>query len=159
MNALRVSFIVLLLTGSLLGCHAGDGAAVTAARDALMNTDKAFSAASVQQGFAAAFKRYATDDALLLPENSMALRGEALIEQSLQGMPASTRLSWTPQAAAVAASGDMGYTWGIYELTGTNAAGQATLAYGKYLAVWQKPSGEWRLTVMMINQSPGPTSG
>ncbi|MGH8397998.1 MAG: YybH family protein [Gammaproteobacteria bacterium] len=144
------------MIGLLAGCQGNDNA-VIAATQSLTRTDNTFSALSVQRGFAAAFSQYALDDALLLPENRAAIQSKNAVEQSLQNMPAGTTLSWSVQGAD--ASGDLGYTWGIYTLTGSNAAGQATAAYGKYLSIWKKRSGDWKLSMMMTNQSPGPAGG
>lgn len=141
-----------LLTCLLLAACQNGGSATPA--QTLTRTDNTFSTLSSQQGFAAAFRRYALDNAVLLPEQRAPLQGLQVIEQSLQALPAGTDLSWTPQGAD--ASGDLGYTWGIYTLTGNNAQGQATAAYGKYLSVWQLQSGDWKLVVMMLNTSPGP---
>jgi len=150
-------FLVSVVSALLLvACQGGNNTAAMATQS-LMHTDNAFSAMSERQGFAAAFRRYATDDALLLPENRAALKGRATIVANLQGLPAGSALSWSPQGADV--SGDLGYTWGIYTLLGSNSAGQATAAYGHYLSVWKKQAGDWRLAVMMVNSTPGPAGG
>ncbi|MBU6422307.1 MAG: nuclear transport factor 2 family protein [Gammaproteobacteria bacterium] len=151
MLSLRAVCVGLLTCLLLAACQNG-GSATPA--QTLTRTDNTFSTLSSQQGFAAAFRRYALDNAVLLPEQRAPLQGLQVIEQSLQALPAGTDLSWTPQGAD--ASGDLGYTWGIYTLTGNNAQGQATAAYGKYLSVWQLQSGDWKLAVMMLNTSPGP---
>ncbi|HET7650602.1 MAG TPA: DUF4440 domain-containing protein [Gammaproteobacteria bacterium] len=153
MKTTILAIAVFLTALSLPGCqrHMQADAAQTRI---LLNTDQAFSATSVQNGFAAAFTRYAQADATFLPQGGEALKGARQIAQSLAGIPAGTKISWTPQAAEV--SGDLGYTWGIYTSTGTNGSGQATVAYGKYVSIWNRQNGDWKLSVMMINQSPGP---
>ncbi|MGH8281085.1 MAG: YybH family protein [Gammaproteobacteria bacterium] len=151
MNSRRAVCVVLLACVLLAACSNHGGAAAT---EALTRADNAFSTLSAQQGFAAAFRRYALDNAVLLPEQRAPLQNRKVIEQSLQALPAGTQLSWTLQGAD--ASGDLGYTWGIYTLTGHDAGGQATAAYGKYLSVWQRQSGDWKLAIMMFNTSPGP---
>lgn len=151
MNTLRAAGVGVVACLLLAAC--GNGG-VAAATQALTRTDDAFSTLSAQQGFAAAFRRYALDNAVLLPEQRAPLQNRKVIEQSLQTLPAGTQLSWTLQGAG--ASGDLGYTWGIYTLTGRDAGGQATAGYGKYLSVWQRQSGDWKLAVMMLNTSPGP---
>lgn len=150
-NTLRAACLGVVTCLMLAAC--GNGG-VAAATQALTRTDNAFSTLSEQQGLAAAFRRYALDSAVLLPERRAPLQNRKVIEQSLQALPAGTQLSWTPQG--VGASGNLGYTWGIYTLTGRDAGGQATAAYGKYLSVWQRQSGDWKLAIMMLNTSPGP---
>lgn len=151
MNTLRAAGVGVVACLLLAAC--GNGG-VAAATQALTRTDDAFSTLSAQQGFAAAFRRYALDNAVLLPEQRAPLQNRKVIEQSLQTLPAGAQLSWTLQGAG--ASGDLGYTWGIYTLTGRDVGGQATAGYGKYLSVWQRQSGNWKLAVMMLNTSPGP---
>jgi ketosteroid isomerase-like protein len=54
-----------------------------------------------------------------------------------------TRLEWAPEAGEVAASGDLGYTYGPWILTPEGAEKPA--AFGHFLTVWQKqPDGTWR---------------
>jgi ketosteroid isomerase-like protein len=54
-----------------------------------------------------------------------------------------TRLEWAPEAAEVAASGDLGYTYGPWRLTPEGADKPA--AFGHFFTVWQKqPDGTWR---------------
>jgi ketosteroid isomerase-like protein len=150
---LRAACVGLFACMLLAACQNG-GKAAAAATQALMRTDNAFSTLSAQQGLEAAFGRYALDNAVLLPDNRAPLQGRHAIEQSLQALPAGTSLSWTPQDAH--ASGNLGYTWGTYTLTGHDSTGQATAGYGKYLSVWQRHSGDWKLAVMMLNTTPGP---
>ncbi|MGA9853697.1 MAG: DUF4440 domain-containing protein [Gammaproteobacteria bacterium] len=156
MKILQILLVNVISAMLLVGCQGGNNATYQA-NQTLMRADKAFSAMSAQQGLAAAFKQYASSDALLLPENHAAIEGKAAIIENLQGMPAGSMLSWSPQEADV--SGDLGYSWGIYTLTGKNSTGQATAAYGKYLSVWKRHAGDWRLAVMMINSTPGPAGG
>lgn len=120
----------------------------------LLKTDQAFSSAAASRGFAAAFAQYAETDAVLLPEGDTALKGKPEIRQSLASIPAGLKISWTPQDTEV--SGRLGYSWGIYSSSGTDTHGQPTVAYGKYLSVWKRHDGHWKVAVMMTNQSPGP---
>lgn len=156
MKILHVFLVSVISAVLVAACQGGNNTAAMATQS-LMRTDSAFSTMSERQGFAAAFRQYATDDALLLPENRAALKGRTAIVDSLQGLPAGSTLSWSPQGADVSA--DLGYTRGVYSLIGKNGAGQATAAYGNYLSVWKKQAGDWRLAVMMVNSTPGPAGG
>lgn len=153
MKILQILLVNVVSVLLLAACQGGNNAAVVADQT-LMHTDTAYSAMSAQQGFAAAFKQYASDDALLLPENHAAIKGKAAIMGNLQGLPAGSTFTWSPQGVDV--SGDLGYSWGIYTLTGKDSAGQATAAYGKYLSIWKRRAGDWQLAVMMLNSTPGP---
>lgn len=148
---LSAGIIILLLVS---GCQQHTHAESTAS-DALLKADQALSAASAKDGIARAFPRYALVDALLLPQGGVALKGRPQIAKSLANIPSGTRISWTPQSAE--ASGKLGYSWGIYTTSGVTAGGQSTVTYGKYLSVWKYRDDKWKLAIMMINQSPGPT--
>jgi ketosteroid isomerase-like protein len=153
---LQILLVNVISAMLLIACQGGSNMAYMA-NQTLMRADVAFSELSGQQGLAAAFKQYARSDALLLPENRAAIEGKAAIVENLQALPAGSALTWSPQGTNV--SGDLGYSWGIYTLTGKNSAGQITAAYGKYLSVWKRRAGDWQLAVMMINSTPGPAGG
>jgi ketosteroid isomerase-like protein len=150
----RVAALRSWVAGAVLTLAACCGDAGSA-QASLMAADQSFSSHSAKHEFAAAFNEVAADDVVFLPERGAALKGKAAVEEALAAVPAGTVFSWTPQQAEV--EGDGGYTWGVYELNGSNAAGQSTLVYGNYLSVWKKQAGGWRLQAMMLNQTPGPT--
>jgi ketosteroid isomerase-like protein len=121
--------------------------------DELINTDKEFSKLSTQKGAAIAFKQYVTTDAIMLPNNQYPVIGVDNIYQSMD--PNSTdQLSWIPQNGKVSTSGDMGYTWGNYQLITKNGEEYS----GKYLNVWVRQSdGSWKVEVDMGNNNPKST--
>jgi ketosteroid isomerase-like protein len=139
-----------LMLPMLAACQGDPGTA----RASLLAADQAFASQSASQGFAAAFQHYAQEDVVFLPDNGAAFQGKAIIERTLAAVPAGATFTWTPQDGRAGIS--MGYTWGVYELSGKDAAGQRTVAYGKYLAAWKRYNGDWRVQALMLNQSPGP---
>jgi ketosteroid isomerase-like protein len=54
----------------------------------------------------------------------------------------------------VAASGDLAYTTGTYLVKGTDAERSATRGHGKYVTVWHKRGGRWRVAVDIGNGAP-----
>lgn len=150
MRFAALGLVPLLLLG-ICACQDGE-----ATRLSLLQADRDFSAMSASRGFNAAVQNYAADDVVFMPEQSAPLKGKPAVLQSLATLPAGTRISWTPQAAETSTAGDLGYSWGTYELNGRNAAGQATLAYGNYLFTWKRRADAWQLQVMMTNPVPGP---
>ena len=44
-------------------------------------------------------------------------------------------------------SGDTGFTWGHYEAHGQNAKGQPTTTSGRYITVWKKVGGHWKVAL------------
>ena len=73
--------------------------------------------------------------------------------------PEGTTLTWTPVKAEMAASGDLGYTYGNYVYTAKNKDGKLVANYGKYTSIWRKQrDGQWKVVVDMGNSSPDPKS-
>jgi ketosteroid isomerase-like protein len=71
--------------------------------------------------------------------------------------PEGTTLTWTPIKAEMAASGDLGYTYGNYVYTARNKDGKLVTNYGKYASIWKKQKdGQWKVVVDMGNSSPDP---
>jgi ketosteroid isomerase-like protein len=74
--------------------------------------------------------------------------------------PEGTTLTWTPIRAEMAASGDLGYTYGNYVYTAKNKEGKLVANYGKYTSIWKKQKdGQWKVVVDMGNSSPDPKAG
>lgn len=122
----------------------------------LMDTDREFSNASVRTGAAEAFNQYLADDALQLPAGASPLRGRGAIRDRMSEGPAFV-LEWEPEEAVVSRSGDLGYTWGRYEIRFENPDGDRQTGYGKYLTVWRKGTdGSWKAIVDMGNANPPP---
>src|ERR1035438_2751081 len=71
--------------------------------------------------------------------------------------PEGTTLTWTPVKAEMAASGDLGYTYGNYVYTAKNKDGKLVANHGKYTSIWKKQKdGQWKVVVDMGNSSPDP---
>ncbi len=71
--------------------------------------------------------------------------------------PEGTSLTWTPVKADMAASGDLGYTYGTYVFKHKDKAGKLITDHGKYTSIWKKQKdGSWKVVVDMGNSSPAP---
>ena len=119
----------------------------------LLKVDAAFSRISVEQGQAAAFRKYAHTHAIVVASgNPDFFIGRGEIARSREG--ATSTLSWTPEVGAVGPRGDLGWSVGTW----TNRAGDQTFQ-GKYLSVWQKgKTGAWKFVQDggSGNPPPGP---
>jgi len=144
------------LTGAIAAIWMISGCASTPdpAREleSLLATDREFSAASVARGAAAAFREYLLEDAVQLPAGSLPVRGRENIFLEMQKGGEGYVLKWEPQEGEVAASGDLGYTWGTYTVEVRSVegrdGGKAETRTGKYLNVWKKDDrGRWRVLV------------
>ena len=124
----------------------------------LLQTDREFAAASLQHGAADAFRMYLAADAFMFSDGRHPVRGSDAIYDIMKPADSAYVLEWTPRAAEVAASGELGWTWGEYTLTAKGADGNAEKSYGKYLNVWKTDSsGNWKVCADIGNSSPPPS--
>ena len=157
---MKISFTVLsIITTILLFNSCKSSIDVKAESQKLLDTDKKFSRVSIEKGSAKAFNLFLTDDALELPAGNFPIIGRANIYDSMKVDQHEYELSWEPQKAEVAKSGELGYTWGKYRVKYNDAKGNEITSYGKYLNIWKKlPNGEWKVAVDMGNKDPKPAS-
>jgi len=166
MEGIMKSITLLILAAILLsfGCAppASESTAETPAidleseRDALMAVDKAWSE-SVDD--IDAFLSFIADGAHFMPFGAPLAQGDAIRTtwESLISMPG-FGLEWHATGAEVAASGDIGYTIGTFELT-AEQDGTTMLTEGKYVTVWHKQAdGSWKVQVDIFNTNGPPTA-
>lgn len=129
----------------------------------LMDTDRAFSRMSMEQGMLAAFFHYMAEEGLTLPKTGEPRRrgfyAQVIAEREGQGADARPlpRLTWEPLKADVATSGDLGYTHGRFEMRSADEMGHEQMSYGYYVTIWKKqPDGSWRFVFDAGNESPPP---
>ena len=109
----------------------------------MVDTDKAFSAASGKGGMKKAFLEYIADDAVLLRPGFMPIIEGDVIKFLNAQEDSSFTLTWEPKGADIASSGDMGFTYGVYKV----ATADTTLM-GTYLNVWRKQAdGKWKFVI------------
>jgi ketosteroid isomerase-like protein len=65
-------------------------------------------------------------------------------------------LEWEPEAASVSASADLGWTWGHWEFTASEPDDDSDTSHGKYVFIWKKVDGDWRIVANIWNDSPSP---
>lgn len=100
------------------------------------------------------------DSAATFPPGKLVNVGRAPIRKGMAATFADTsvHVAWYPVFATVAASGDLGYTWGYYRWMSRDDKGMpAPPATGKYLTIWRRDaSGRWKVVVDTGNQGPVP---
>jgi ketosteroid isomerase-like protein len=105
-----------------------------------------------------AFLTYFAEDGVEIVDGGGIDDKEAMRKQP--SWPEGTTLTWTPVHAEMAASGDLGYTYGNYVYTAKNKDGKLVVTYGKYTSIWRKQKdGQWKVVVDMGNSSPDPKTG
>ena len=122
----------------------------------LRNTDIAWSETAAKKGYHQSRLDFAANDAIDMLEGSMPLMGIDAIRKFVETHPDSDFvMSWHPVTADVAASGDLGYTFGSWKMVMKLKEGKDTTMFGDYLTVWKKQEdGSWKYVVDGGNGTP-----
>lgn len=143
---------VLGFTLLLLGCQP----TLDQEAQMLLETDRRFATASVENGMAEAFFRFMAPDGMQLRSGEDPVVGPEAIKNRMSKRT-DIVLSWVPRSSEVSSSRDLGYTWGTYTLVQTTADDTMLIGSGKYLNIWRKqPDGAWKVLVDIGNQDPTP---
>jgi ketosteroid isomerase-like protein len=144
--------IVVLLNLTIPKAHS---ASATAGADTLRQLEADFMKAAADKG-APGYMSYYAEDAAELPNGDDILKGKETISKTMGFLDdKNNHLTWTPVFADMAASGDLGYTYGTYEFRSKDKDGKAVIKHGKYASVWKKQKdGSWKVVMDMGNSSP-----
>jgi len=141
-------WLVLLVAAFTLGVLANSQSVGSAT---LMKIENDFMKAAAEHG-SQGYMSYYADDAVEVPNGSPVLQGKAEIAKTMGFLDkADNHLSWTPVGAGIAASGDLGYTYGTYEFTSKDRDGKSVVDKGKYATIWKKQNGAWKVALDMGN--------
>jgi ketosteroid isomerase-like protein len=125
--------------------------------DLLIQLETDFAADVAKHGHDA-FLTYFAEDGVEIVDGGGIDTKDAMRQQP--PWPEGTSLTWAPVKAEMAASGDLGYTYGNYVYAAKNKDGKLTASYGKYTSIWKKQKdGKWKVVVDMGNSSPDPKTG
>jgi ketosteroid isomerase-like protein len=120
----------------------------------LLELDQTFSNMAEGLGIQMAFQSMASPEVRLYREGSFPLVGLEFSLTWLSDFPGTYR--WTPQAADVASSGDLGYTYGTGEYSFETVDGLLIERFS-YLRIWKiDHEGDWKLTLEVTNPVPPP---
>ncbi len=146
-----LAFAVLLL----FSCRNGSKQENTedkysALRVDLLDADRKFSAMSEQKGLRAAYVEFIDNNGVLLRPGMVPLQGGEAMDFITQSNDSSFTMTWEPKSSTIAASGDLGYTYGIYSLKPRDAD---TVLYGSYVTIWKlQPNGKWKFVLQSGNE-------
>jgi ketosteroid isomerase-like protein len=119
------------------------------ARSSLLDAERKFSKVSAEVGARESFLLYAAKDVRLFRNDHFPFVGKMAAADALATVTAAW--IWTPSFAGVSISGDLGYTYGAYELV--EKAG-AVSERGNYARVWKKVLGDWKLVIDVADPLP-----
>jgi ketosteroid isomerase-like protein len=133
-------------------------------REELMETDRAFSRMSADEGRVAAFLEYMAAGGVVYPMQGDPVRGReefGRLSRAAGEQADSSRLVWEPVFADVSASGDLGYTLGTYTASLKLPDGSEQVRRGNYVSIWKRQAdGSWKFVFDGGNQAaPTETGG
>ncbi|HTS87296.1 MAG TPA: DUF4440 domain-containing protein [Gemmatimonadales bacterium] len=147
-------FSVLLASALLSGLACRAAPDPGAATKNLLAVDVAWSSLAKAGGDIDSIVAFWTPDARLILPDQEVLVGTAAIRQMVAGtrnVPG-FEISWAPDSAIVAASGDLGYTYGTNRVTAPDAQGHLAAVGGRYVTIWKRGTdGRWRCAVDIYN--------
>jgi len=113
-------------------------------------------AQDVAAGGGKAFAKWFADDAVTLNNGLAPVLGRAAIAAQANWDPKRYQLTWVAQGAQMGPSNDMGFTWGHYQGHSIDKAGQPVIKTGRYMTIWKKQNGEWKVTMdASADEPPG----
>jgi ketosteroid isomerase-like protein len=150
----RVAYVALLLIA--VSCRQQEG---RSDNTELLNTDRAWSQVASAGRDVDSVVAFWSDDARVAMPGAPQLKGKAAVKQMVASSFATPgfHITWTPDNAVIAASGDLGYTTGTNEMSIPDSTGKVTRITGRYITVWRKDAnGRWRC--VEDYSTPGPAS-
>jgi uncharacterized protein DUF4440 len=138
-------FATVVSTSLLAACTSAPVAYSDRTLDGLFDAERAFARASTERGIRASFLEYFAADGVDFRPGPGPMRERALARPA-PADPLALLLDWSPQAGAVARSGDLGFTTGPYSLRNQRDASVPT-RYGYFFSVWKRENGVWRVAV------------
>lgn len=124
-------------------------------RHELLEADRAFDRATAERGVSG-WTSYFAADGKMVRGNGEIVTGPPAIEKLMQPLFAepATSLRWAPDFAESSKSGDLGYTIGSSKLRSRDAAGKATERDGRYVTIWRKVAGQWKVALDIGTSGP-----
>lgn len=119
--------------------------------NSILAADTEMSKTSEQQGFNKSMLANLSDSAVLLRPGNAPLKNASLQTFLHNGADSNYIVTWEPGSATVAASGELGYTYGVY--TARNKKDGSTMK-GTYTSIWKRAQkGKWQL--ILNSGNPG----
>ena len=123
----------------------------------LLQADSDFDRSVAEKGVEAWVSAFAEDGIMF--RAGEVVRGHAGIRELMAPAFATPGFSlrWKPVRADMAASGDLGYTYGTYESGSVGPDGAPQMRTGMYVTIWKRqPDNSWKVAVDLGSASPPP---
>jgi ketosteroid isomerase-like protein len=143
-KGIGLAILVLPIVVSFTSCMARKNS--EALKKEIGQTEKDFQELLNRKGAAAAFYEFAAEDAVVKRENDSLIAGKEAIRKYYDRRAYRTAQAiWEPDFIDVSNDGTLAYTYGKYEWTFSDSAGQKKKYAGIFHTVWKRmPDGSWK---------------
>jgi ketosteroid isomerase-like protein len=146
--AMKLNTKVLLslsLSTFIFSCKTMSPLQTTKSKQEIIETERLFAEKTKRDGVAAAFLDFADDNAVL-NRNDKLVKGKSDIKKNFEHQKTKIiSLTWVPDFVEVSLSGDLGYTYGEYQITYIDKEGKELTDKGIFHTVWKKQKdGKWK---------------
>ena len=141
----RTTCVVTAAALLLAACANAPTASPEQMRAELFAAERSFAKAATERGIRASFLEYFAQDGIDFRPGPGSMR-ERMLARPTPADPLALLLDWSPQAGAVARSGDLGFTTGPYAERNQRDP-SAAASYGYYLSLWKRENGAWRVAL------------
>ena len=121
--------------------------------ESLLKADNDFALLSTIKGLREAYLENIDSNGVLLRPNQLPIAGADAVDFIIALKDTGYTMHWKPTNAMVAVSGEMGFTYGVYEIKSSVID---TTLYGTYVSVWKKQGdGKWKFVLQSNNEGIG----
>lgn len=118
----------------------------------LQAVDAEFAAFSRKNGMRRAFMEYIDNDGVMMRDNALPFKGARAIDLISSMNDSTVEMTWEPYGGDLSSSGDLGYTYGVYEMSSRDGF----IEKGTYVTIWKKQEdGSWKFVLDSGNQGLG----
>src|SRR3954467_2789265 len=115
-------------------------------RQKIAKAEADFEKARAERGLEGWLSFFADDTADFVRGAPFTFTKEEMRQHLQKDFDPADQLTWQPVKIDVAASGDLAYSVGTWQLKGKNPAGEDVTQTGKYITVWKKQKdGSWKV--------------
>jgi ketosteroid isomerase-like protein len=144
---MKISIMLLMVLSTLMACQTKVDKPELQKESKLMivKTEKDFETMAAYKGVAEAFAYYAADSAVINRGKFLITGKSRIKDYYLKWKFKDLSLKWSPDIVDVAASCDLGYTYGKYTFSYSDSTGKTVETEGYFHTVWKKQAdGNWR---------------
>ncbi|MGH9905916.1 MAG: YybH family protein [Pyrinomonadaceae bacterium] len=149
----------LILAGMIIATVASLSFGQSAATQKAIEANNKRFVEAFNKGDAAAVAGFYAADAKVLPPNGPIIEGKPNIQEFWQGLIKIGAKIQALDTVQVDSRGDLAYELGKYSFTIPQAGGQSVTDQGKYIVIWKRQGGTWKLVQDIWNTNsplPGP---